>query len=41
MNAHCIGQERCHHFEVDDKEEIDNKRVQLSLLIGGDRNKTF
>ena len=36
MNAHCGGEERCHHFEVDDEEELDRKRVQLSFMIGGD-----
>jgi hypothetical protein len=27
---------RCHHFQVDDEEEIDRKRVMLSILLQGD-----
>ena len=34
MNAHCGGEERCHHFEVDDEEELDRKRMQLSFMVG-------
>ena len=36
MNAHCGDQERCHHFEVDNEEEVDRKRLQLRFMIGGD-----
>ena len=36
MNDFCIGQDKCHHFEVDDGDELDRKRVQLSFMLGGD-----
>ena len=28
----CVG-DKCRHFEVDDQEEIDNKRIKLECLV--------
>ena len=35
MHAFCKGDGRCHHFEVDDQEEIDRKRVMLTIMLEG------
>ena len=35
IHAFCDGVGRCHHFEVDDQEEIDRKRVMLSIMLEG------
>ena len=32
-HLHCDHTVRCHHFEVDDEEEVDRKRVMLNCMI--------